>query len=383
MQGRLQGVIEAVEAERPGVQEVRVRTESGEQSASDGSARRALNFIALNGRVHPGDRVCLNTVAVEMQLGTGGYDFVISSDPQPPLDPPAGHILKLRYTPLQTPVLAVEAPESPYHDAMRLFAGLDDLPVVCAELHSQVPAICAAARWALSACDYPRLGRIAYVMTEGAALPMALSRLVPAMRRCGLLDVTITAGQAFGGDLEAVNIYSALAAAKEVAGADIIVVAQGPGNVGTDTPLGFSGIDQGIAVNATASLGGVPIVAARISFMDPRTRHRGLSHHTVTTLCTVARAHALVPLPRLPEVQQLELARVLQEHRIEETHQVITVDAERGLEALIASGLPVTTMGRTLEEERPFFLAAAAAGLLAAQLAEIRLLNQKAREESG
>lgn len=124
-------------------------------------------------------------------------------------------------------------------------------------------------------------------------------------------------------------------------------------------------------------------MAARISFMDPRTRHRGLSHHTVTTLCTVARAHALVPLPRLPEVQQLELARVLQEHRIEETHQVITVDAERGLEALIASGLPVTTMGRTLEEERPFFLAAAAAGLLAAQLAEIRLLNQKAREESG
>ena len=52
---------------------------------------------------------------------------------------PDGHIIKLRYTPLQTAVLSVEAPESPHHDALRLFAGLDDTPVVCSELHSQFP----------------------------------------------------------------------------------------------------------------------------------------------------------------------------------------------------------------------------------------------------
>ena len=46
------------------------------------------------------------------------------------------------------------------------------------------------------------------------------------------------------------------------------MVGQGPGNVGTATPLGFSGIDQGLAINAAASLGGVPIVAPRISFAD-------------------------------------------------------------------------------------------------------------------
>lgn len=376
---RLHGVVEAIDTERPGAQEVRVRV--GGDSPSERQDRRAINFVALNGRLSVGDRVNLNTVAVEMQLGTGGFDFVIASETQTVSEPPPGHILKLRYTPLQTPVLVVEAPESPHHDAMRLFAGLDDLPVVCAELHSQIPAICAAAKWALSACHYPRPPRIAYIMTDGAALPLALSRLVPRMKELGLIDATITAGQAFGGDYEAVNLYSALAAAKEVVGADIVVVGQGPGNVGTETPLGFSGIDQGLAINAAASLGGVPIVAPRVSFADTRSRHRGLSHHTVTVLCTIARAPSLLPIPRLPYETQEILRKTLDETSIAEDHQVIIVDAEKGLSALIATGLQVTTMGRTVEEERPFFLSAAAAGLLAAQLAEIRLSNVHAENE--
>ena len=91
-------------------------------------------------------------------------------------------------------------------------------------------------------------------MTDGAALPMALSRLVPEIKsRAGCMR-PITAGQAFGGDFEAVNLYSALAAAKEAAHADIIVAGPGPGAVGTATPLGFSGLDQGLAINAAASL---------------------------------------------------------------------------------------------------------------------------------
>jgi hypothetical protein len=271
------------------------------------------------------------------------------------------------------PVLSVEAPESAHHDALRLFASLDDIPVVCTELHSQVPAVCASAKWALRECGFSE-SRIAYVMTDGSALPLALSRLVPQMRGKGLIDATITAGQAFGGDYEAINIYSALAAAKEVAQADIIVVGQGPGNAGTDTPLGFSGIDQGIAVNAAASLGGMPIVVARISFADRRDRHYGLSHHTLTILRHVARAHTLLPLPRLPDPQRRILWSSYERAELEEDHQPILVDADMALEALLATGIEVTTMGRSIDEDRPFFLSAAAAGLIAAQLVEARAL---------
>jgi hypothetical protein len=364
------GKIEAIEAERPGAQEVRLRVES---PAGDDSTRRALNLIALNGPVVVGESVLVNTIAVELGLGSGGLDFVLARLNTSQEVSPAGHILKMRYTPLQMPVLSVEAPESAHHDALRLFASLDDIPVVCTELHSQVPAVCASAKWALRECGFSE-SRIAYVMTDGSALPLALSRLVPQMRGKGLIDATITAGQAFGGDYEAINIYSALAAAKEVAQADIIVVGQGPGNAGTDTPLGFSGIDQGIAVNAAASLGGMPIVVARISFADRRDRHYGLSHHTLTILRHVARAHTLLPLPRLPDPQRRILWSSYERAELEEDHQPILVDADMALEALLATGIEVTTMGRSIDEDRPFFLSAAAAGLIAAQLVEARAL---------
>jgi hypothetical protein len=194
--------------------------------------------------------VLLNTWAVELDLGTGGADFVIASEDQTTVDAaPVGHVMKLRYTPLQQPVLAAEAPESTWHSEVAGFQSLEMTPVVCAELHSQLPAIAAAAKW-----ETHGAARVAYVMTDEAALPLAYSHLVRDLREKGLIDVTITSGQAFGGDYEAVNLYSALAVAKVAGKADIIIVGQGPGNTGTETPLGFSGIAQGIALNAVAAL---------------------------------------------------------------------------------------------------------------------------------
>jgi hypothetical protein len=172
--------------------------------------------------------------------------------------------------------------------------------------------------------------------------------------------------------MEAVNVYSALAAAKDVAGADVIVVGQGPGNVGTDTPLGFSGIDQGLAINAAASLGGVPIAVARLSFTEARQRHYGLSHHTITVLKQIARASAYLPLPRLPMPERMVLEHVISAFELDKVHEPVVIDAERGLDALIALHMDVRTMGRSIQQERPFFLAAAAAGLLAAQFVEAR-----------
>jgi len=380
MTRRTKGIVDAITAVRPGVQEVMVRTGTNKTSDASGdtadisqrtSLRPAINLTELTGPLELGDHVEVNTVALDMELGTGGYDFVISVLNRAAFDrDPPGHIIKLRYTPLQTPVLAIEAPESDNHAAVASFATLGETPVVCFELHSQLPAICAALHWGMQECG--RTARLVYIMTDGAALPIAVSRLVPALIERKMLASTITAGQAFGGDYEAVNVYSALAAAYSALGADAIVVGQGPGNVGTGTALGFSGVDQGIAANAAASLGGAPIFVPRISFSDERSRHVGLSHHTVTNLTSVVRTPTLLPIPRLPRLQLGRLYAALQEKGILKLHEAITIDAEKGLKALEECGMSVTTMGRGLSTERAFFLAAAAAGLLAAQLIEHR-----------
>ena len=155
-------------------------------------------------------------------------------------------------------------------------------------------------------------------------------------------------------------------------GADIVVVGQGPGNVGTGTPLGFSGIDQGLAVNAAGSLGGTPVFVPRISFADARDRHRGISHHSMTNLTRIATSSAYFPVPRMAADDLKAVYDSLEALKALETHHAITVDADAALEELDTLGLKVSTMGRGLDQERPFFLAAAAAGLVATQLMETR-----------
>jgi hypothetical protein len=351
------GIVEEIVSSRDRIQELRVRVED--------TLRDAVNFPEMTGEARIGDKVSLNVWAVELGLGTGGVDFVTET-PRPPQEAePAGHILKLRYTPWQFPVLTASAPESPWHEKMGSFVSLDGIPVVCAELHSQIPAIAAALKW-----QTRNTARIVYVMTDSAALNLSLSHLVYHMRQLGMLDATVTCGQASGGDFEEVNIYSALAAARAAADADVIIVCQGPGNTGTSTALGFSGIEQGIALNAAFSLGSVPIAVARLSFADYRPRHIGLSHHTRTVLSRAALCRAYVPIPRLPEEQRQILRNAMHEQGLLGKHDFVTIDAEAGLKALTDSGIEVTTMGRSLSQERPFFLAAAAAGLLAGQLIE-------------
>ena len=119
--------------------------------------------------------------------------------------------------------------------------------------------------------------RVVYVMTDQGALPLAFSRSVAELRAADLLAGTVTVGQAFGGDLEAVTVHSGLLAAALALDADVVVVTQGPGNLGTGTRWGFSGVAAGEAVNAAATLGGRPVGALRISGADPRPRHRGVS----------------------------------------------------------------------------------------------------------
>ena len=328
---------------RPGAQEILV----GEE--------RAVNYPDLTGKVEVGDEVLLNTTAVDLDLGTGGVHFVIANLTRPvgEMESSPGHIMKLRYTPLQRSVLSVEEDDSPYRQAIQDFESLDGMPVVCCELHSQIAPAAAALK---AGTDYK--ARIAYVMTDGAALPIAFSRLVAELKEKGLLDSAITCGQAFGGDIEAINIYTALIAAKEVAKADAAIVCQGPGNAGTGSNFGFSGIQQGEALNACNILRGSAIAVLRISFADPRERHRGVSHHSMTVLTDIVHSPVLAALPNDRFVDKLSSL----------PHRIKVLDAEPGLAELELKGIKVTTMGRSIEQDRDFFLAASAGGALAAEI---------------
>src|SRR5438105_10591829 len=141
--------------------------------------------------------------------------------------------------------------------------------------------------------------RVVYVMQDGGALPAWFSRTCAVLREAGWLAATVTTGQSFGGDLETVTVHTGLLAARHVLGADIAVVAQGPGNLGTGTRWGFSGVAAGEAVNAVAVLGGRPVASLRVSQADPRMRHRGVSHHSLTAYGRVALARADVVVPVL------------------------------------------------------------------------------------
>lgn len=327
---------------------------------------RAICYPALSGACELGDRVVVNTTAVDLGLGTGGSHFVVvragrgagvihdSSS--------GGHIMKLRYTPLQVDVLAVESQESRHHAAMAAAESLHGLPVVCCGLHSQVPLVAAAVKQA----DPSSI--VAYCMTDDAALALGLSDIVRASVRAGLIDATITCGQAFGGELEAVNLHSGLLAAKHVIGATVAIVAIGPGVVGTATPFGHGGVSQGEAINAVAALEGVPVACLRVSFADSRERHRGVSHHSIAALSRIALAPAKVAVPSIDGEEMVAIEAALSAAGVWSLH-------ERALSApgvdhpQPMQGIEVTSMGRGVADDPFFFAAAFAAGDVAARLA--------------
>jgi hypothetical protein len=347
-------VVARVRREWPGAVELEVTTAEG--------PLRALAYPALTGRPQAGDRVLLNATAVELGLGTGGYALVIAVPDRLPDGPPGpGHLMKARYTPLQACVLGADEQESPHHEVLRDAGDLGGMPVVVADLHSALPAILAGLR---AARAEPPVA--AYVMLDGGALPAWFSRTAAGLREAGWLAGTVSTGQAFGGDLDTVTVHTGLLAARHVLGAEVAVVAQGPGNLGTGTRWGFSGVACGEAVNAAAVLGGRPVASLRISEADPRRRHYGVSHHSLTAYGQVALARADVVVPGLGGEFGARVAAQAQD--LAGRHHLVTVPTDGLAEALAASPVPLATMGRGLGEDRAYFLAAAAAGRHAAAL---------------
>src|ERR671921_2542 len=213
----------------------------------------ALAYPSMVGIPVIGDDVLLNTTALAQGLGTGGLALVVAVPDRLPPDPEGpGHLVKARYTPLQVTVTGVDEQETEHHALMAEVDDVGGMPVVVADLHSALPAVLIG----MLATD-PDL-KVAYVMTDGAALP----------------------------------------ASRHVLGADLAIVTQGPGNLGTGTPWGFSGVAAGEACNAVTVLGGQAIGALRISDADPRPRHRGVSHHSLTAFGRVALGGVTLIAPR-------------------------------------------------------------------------------------
>jgi hypothetical protein len=287
----------------------------------------------LTGPVALDDEVLVNVQARELALGSGGFD-VLYANLTRGLELPAeegAHVMKLPYTPLQAAARHGE-------EADELAGTLGGMPVVCCLLHSQLAPASAGLGDGL---------RVAYVQLGGGALPLPLSDAVRVLKERALVASTVSAGSCFGGDVECVNAASALAWAAS-AEHDAAVCAIGPGIVGTGSFLGHGGLAAAEAANAAAALGGSPVLAPRVSAVDERERHRGVSHHTraVLSLC----------LGEVAVAWPAGLPAPAPEPRVE-------VDVDGWEEA--CAGLPLSHMGRGPTDDPWFFAAAFAAGRVA------------------
>lgn len=354
---------------------------------------KALAYPKLVGEVSVGSLVVLNSSALDRGLGTGGYALVAAVLPDDsagftaPQPSGPGHLVKARYTPTQAMVLGVDEQESEHHEILENADSIDGMPVITADLHSALPAIIVGIRQRAEELNVAQ-PKIAYVLSDGGALPAWFSMSVSQMRDLGWIEATISVGQAYGGDYEAVNVYSGLLAAKHVVNADIAIVIQGPGNLGTGTKWGFSGVAVGEAMNAISILGGTAIGSLRVSGGDLRERHLGISHHSMTALGRVAMAPGTVVsmevspdsnwFGALPNPEGIETnlaliervsAQVAELERLAPQHTYTTVPATAELHAALQQcPIRLSTMGRRYESDPFAFIAAAVSGVYAADL---------------
>jgi hypothetical protein len=324
----------------------------------DGERRPAWADEGLLGEMREGDEVVVNVAALDLGLGSGGFDVVhvnLTRGLEGGGESDA-HVMKLNYTPLQHPVEPVE------EKSVRLISGLRGkgapIPVAVLPLHGHL----APAAWA-AAQAVPGL-RVGYVQTGGGALPGSLSRDVKQLRERDFLVGHITAAPSYGGEHEALSTIGALDAAAKL-GWDAVLVGPGPGIIGSNTEFGHGGMAAVESAHAALARRCPTIVSPRLSSSDPRERHLHLSHHTFTVLeLLLSEVDVAVPdadLPGAPEARRYLTEATAERHRL---HSV-----PLDLDAYAASNLPTRTMGRSLADDPLFFSAPLAAGTFLARVA--------------
>jgi Protein of unknown function (DUF3866) len=332
----------------------------------DGERRPAWADTALLGEMREGDEVVVNVAALDLGLGSGGFDVVHVNLTRGlgggPVDDE--HVIKLNYTSLQHPVEPIEGGEANVGESVRETRAIrgkvtprsaTDCPVLVLPLHGHLaPAAWAAAQAAPGA-------RVGYVQTGGGALPGSLSRDVAELRERDLLCGHITAAPAYGGEHEALSRVGALDAAVNRLGWDAALVGPGPGIIGSNTEFGHGGMAALDSAHAALSLRLPTLISPRLSSSDPRERHVDVSHHTYTVL-ELLLAPVEVAVPEGEDQIAAALEAAPGKHSLRQ--------APTDLVAYEATGLPNRTMGRSSAEDPLFFLAALAAGnALAASVA--------------
>src|SRR3954464_15039506 len=250
-----------------------------------GERRPAQAGVTLVGESRPGDDVVVNVAAVELGLGSGGFDIVHVNLTRGlgGRGEPGAHVMKLNYTSLQHAVhpLEEQAPEG---------VDVGGKPVAVLALHGQLPCVA----WA--AAQRRAGARTGHVPPAGGAPPAPMSRVVRELLDRGLLAGHVTAAPAFGGQHEAISTAGGLHAGLTALGWDAAIAGPGPGILGSATTLGHGGLVALDNAHAALALGARAVVVPRMSSGDARPRHRGLSHHTRTVLGMMLRP-ALVALP--------------------------------------------------------------------------------------
>jgi Protein of unknown function (DUF3866) len=354
-------------------------SDAGEQTLrvklTDDSAgeetRAAIADVALVGRAEVGDEVIVNVQALDLGLGSGGFDVVHVNLTRglEAAGTPGANVMKLNYTSLQHTVQPVD------DDLMEVPL---ERPVAVLALHGQLAAVAWA--YAQSAPE----ARLGYVQTTGGALPGGHSRTVRELRQRGLLAGHITAGAAFGGEEEAISTAGAIHHGLHTLGWDAAVCGPGPGIVGSSSALGHGGMAALDSAHVALALGCPTLLVARMSSSDDRTRHRGISHHTLTVLDLLLEP-VTVALPagmRSPVGADLRAGLGAVFGGAMPGRPALALDVPRpvritrhdwrraavDLPAYAASGLSTVTMGRELPDDPLFFGAALAGGGALAQL---------------
>ena len=319
----------------------------------DGEGRRAWADTALLGEMREGDEVVVNVAALDLELGSGGFDVVhVNLTRGLGYEGETGkHVMKLNYTSLQHSIAPAEVPRrlmDPMGTKVTAEGSERSMPVLVLPLHGHL----APAAWAAAQAT-PGL-KVGYVQTGGGALPGSLSRDVAQLRERGLICDHITAAPSYGAEHEALSVAGGLDAAANGLGWDVAIVGPGPGIIGSETRLGHGGMAALDSAHAALALGLPTLLSPRLSSADPRERHRGVSHHTLTVM-ELLLGGVGVPLPEgNPEVASRLANAAGDRHQLHE--------ARADLEGYAASGLPAQTMGRGIEEDPLFFAAALAAG---------------------
>jgi hypothetical protein len=321
-----------------------VRVEAGAEDAlvvelADGR-HPAVSDPRLVGPCHEGDEVIVNVAGRELGLGSGGFDVVHVNLTRglSGTGPAGARVMKLNYSSLQHPVVPHDPDRPPRRGAGR---------VAVLALHGQL----APFAWALARVRPGR--RVGYVQTAGGALPGCRSTVVRDLLARGLLHAHLTAGPCYGGaDGEAVTTIGAL---DHGLGAwDLAVCGPGPGIIGSASALGHGGMVALDSAHAALCLGAATQIVPRMSSADPRPRHRGISHHTRTVLeLLLAPVTVALPPGMAPPAWGAHHA---------------WAPGPADLDGYAASGLPATTMGRSLAEDPLFFAAALAAGAVAGDI---------------